>query len=64
MQVYEIRILNPNFRPLFVVKEQYQSDTAAVHDAKKLAAGKGVEVWTEMSCIYRSPAMPQANKAA
>ena len=60
MHEYEIRILQPDGRSALIAAEIHLNDHSAIRSARKLAAGKGVEVWREMECIYGSDVAPRS----
>ena len=61
MHEYEIRVLQSDGRSTLITSELHLDDHSAIRSARKLANGKGVEVWRGIECIYGcAPALPSA----
>jgi hypothetical protein len=54
MDDYEICILNETLKPKTFVALSESSDTAAIQAGIRVAAGRAVEIWRGLDCIYRA----------
>ena len=61
MDMYEIRILNPDLTTDLVVAIPHISDHAAIRAARKMAGARPVEVWRDLDCVLAPPKLNVAH---
>ena len=64
MQVYEIRILGAGGKTALTAQEMHMSDQAAIRAGRRMAGGKGFEVWRDLDCLHRGQAFEPKTLAA
>ena len=55
MDMYKIRILNPDLSTDLVIAMPHASDHAAIRSARRIAGARGVEVWRDLDCVLPPP---------
>jgi hypothetical protein len=59
---YRVRFLDQDMAVEVDSRKLFPDNARAIVEAIKLAGGRGVEVWREMECIYRSVPNPMNNE--
>ena len=55
MRNYEIFVLDELLIPSLMVEESHPDNPSAIQSAQKIAAGRGIEVWHGIECVYAHP---------